>query len=168
MPLRNGYEGYTSKEIPGGMGDQDIYRVEIFPDNHTQLLKSSDSIVAQATNLAKPNNTADLNLHTDENIEPRSTDLNDTVTAEMLESGETIVNRPDTGRFNNQSDEPERMNTQIANEDSDSIVTLSENTLTNKDSESVRGSGNSLLIISGLLGSCLLLLFFFLWRRKRK
>lgn len=168
MPLRNGYEGYTSKEIPGGMGDQDIYRVEIFPDNHTQLLKSSDSIVAQATNLAKPNNTADLNLHTDENIEPRSTDLNDTVTAEMLESGETIVNRPDTGRFNNQSDEPERMNTQIANEESDSIATLSENTLTNKDSESVRGSGNSLLIISGLLGSCLLLLFFFLWRRKRK
>ena len=33
-PVNQGYEGYIAKEIPGGFGKQDIYRVEIFSDNH--------------------------------------------------------------------------------------------------------------------------------------
>ncbi len=33
-PLKEGYEGYYAKESPGGYGKQDIYRIEIFSDNH--------------------------------------------------------------------------------------------------------------------------------------
>ena len=33
-PLNQGYEGYYAKESPGGYGKQDIYRIEIFSDNH--------------------------------------------------------------------------------------------------------------------------------------
>jgi len=33
-PLNKGFEGYTSKEITGGSGKQDIYRVEIFSDKN--------------------------------------------------------------------------------------------------------------------------------------
>lgn len=33
-PLKEGYEGYYAKESPGGFGKQDIYRIEIFSDNH--------------------------------------------------------------------------------------------------------------------------------------
>lgn len=33
-PLKDGYEGYFSKDNPHGVGKQDIYRVEIFNDDH--------------------------------------------------------------------------------------------------------------------------------------
>jgi len=33
-PLNKGFEGYTSREIAGGSGKQDIYRVEIFSDKN--------------------------------------------------------------------------------------------------------------------------------------
>ena len=33
-PLNNGFEGYAAKEITGGLGKQDIYRIEIFSDKH--------------------------------------------------------------------------------------------------------------------------------------
>jgi LPXTG-motif cell wall-anchored protein len=33
-PINQGYEGYTAKELPGGYGKQDIYRIEIFSNDH--------------------------------------------------------------------------------------------------------------------------------------
>jgi len=34
QPENDGYEGYISKDLPGGYGNQDIYRVEIFTNDH--------------------------------------------------------------------------------------------------------------------------------------
>jgi tetratricopeptide (TPR) repeat protein len=36
-PLKDGYEGYYAKGSPGGLGKQDIYRIEIFSDNHPRI-----------------------------------------------------------------------------------------------------------------------------------
>ena len=33
-PEKDGYEGYIAKDLPGGFGRQDIYRIEIFSDDH--------------------------------------------------------------------------------------------------------------------------------------
>lgn len=33
-PINDGYEGYLAKFIPGNFGEQDIYRIEIFSDEH--------------------------------------------------------------------------------------------------------------------------------------
>jgi hypothetical protein len=33
-PQNNGYEGYIAKDLPGGFGKQDIYRIEIFTNDH--------------------------------------------------------------------------------------------------------------------------------------
>jgi hypothetical protein len=47
-PLKDGYTGYFAKESPGGYGKQDIYRIEIYSDEHprkflvTGLVKIAD------------------------------------------------------------------------------------------------------------------------------
>jgi len=69
-PIHQGYEGYISKELPGGYGKQDIYRIEIFSNNHPRkffvkgmvkvadLISSmSDSIKVSAMNIQDPNQT---------------------------------------------------------------------------------------------------------------
>jgi hypothetical protein len=67
MPLNKGYEGYTAKEVKGGYGKQDIYRIEVFSDNNPRkfyvkgtvkvadLISSlSDSIKVSVINLKYP------------------------------------------------------------------------------------------------------------------
>jgi hypothetical protein len=69
-PINQGYEGYIAKEIPGGFGKQDIYRVEIFSNNHPRkffvrgmvkvadLIGSlSDSVKVSAMNIKNPDQT---------------------------------------------------------------------------------------------------------------
>jgi tetratricopeptide (TPR) repeat protein len=69
-PLNQGYEGYIAKEIPGGYGKQDIYRIEIFSNKHPRKffvrgmvkvadLNSSvrDSVKVSAMNIRNPNQT---------------------------------------------------------------------------------------------------------------
>jgi hypothetical protein len=69
-PLNQGYEGYTSKEIKGGYGKQDIYRIEIFSNNHPRkffvrgmvkvadlINNMSDSVKISAMNIKNPNQT---------------------------------------------------------------------------------------------------------------
>ena len=69
-PVNEGYEGYIAKEIPGGFGKQDIYRVEIFSDNHPRkffvrgMVKvadligtMTDSVKVSAMNIKNPNQT---------------------------------------------------------------------------------------------------------------
>jgi hypothetical protein len=69
-PLNEGYEGYISKNIPGGFGKQDIYRIEIFNDEHPRkfyirgmvkvadlISGLSDSVKISAMNVKKPEQT---------------------------------------------------------------------------------------------------------------
>lgn len=69
-PLNKGYEGYTAKELPGGLGKQDIYRIEIFSDNHPRkffvrgmvkvadlISNVEDSVKISALNIKNPNQT---------------------------------------------------------------------------------------------------------------
>lgn len=69
-PLKEGYEGYYAKESPGGLGKQDIYRIEIFSDDHPRkffvrgmvkiadLISSpKDSVKISAMNIKDPNQT---------------------------------------------------------------------------------------------------------------
>jgi hypothetical protein len=69
-PVNQGYEGYISKDLPGGYGKQDIYRVEIFSNNHPRkffvrgtvkvadLISSmTDSVKISALNNKNPNQT---------------------------------------------------------------------------------------------------------------
>ena len=69
-PLHQGYEGYTAKELPGGYGKQDIYRIEIFSNNHPRkffvrgmvkvadlISNMSDSVKISAMNIKNPNQT---------------------------------------------------------------------------------------------------------------
>jgi len=69
-PVKEGYEGYYAKESPGGFGKQDIYRIEIFSDDHPRkffvrgmvkvadLLKNiNDSVKISAMNINNPNQT---------------------------------------------------------------------------------------------------------------
>lgn len=69
-PLNDGYEGYFAKESPDGFGQQDIYRIEIFSDNHPRkffvrgMVKASDlidiikdSVKISALNIKDPNQT---------------------------------------------------------------------------------------------------------------
>jgi hypothetical protein len=69
-PLHEGYEGYTAKELPGGFGKQDIYRIEIFSNDHPRkffvrgmvkvadLINSmNDSVKISAMNIKNPNQT---------------------------------------------------------------------------------------------------------------
>ena len=67
-PVNQGFEGYIAKEISGGYGKQDIYRVEVFSDKHPRKffvkgkvsaadLNSSvyDSVKVSAADLKNPN-----------------------------------------------------------------------------------------------------------------
>jgi tetratricopeptide (TPR) repeat protein len=69
-PVREGYEGYYAKYDPAGFGRQDIYKVEIFSDNHPRkfmirgivkvadlMASVADSIRISAMNLKNPNQT---------------------------------------------------------------------------------------------------------------
>jgi hypothetical protein len=69
-PLNEGYEGYFAKEQAGGFGEQDIYRIEIFSDNHPRkffvrgMVKVADlisniydSVKISALNIKNPNQT---------------------------------------------------------------------------------------------------------------
>ena len=69
-PLNQGYEGYIAKEIPGGFGKQDIYRIEIFSNNHPRkffvrgmvkvadlISNMNDSVKISAMNIKNPNQT---------------------------------------------------------------------------------------------------------------
>ena len=57
MPLNQGYEGYLSKFSPDGFGRQDIFRLEIFSDNHPRKFMVKGVV-----------KVADLNLKTDDRI----------------------------------------------------------------------------------------------------
>ena len=67
-PMNQGYEGYISKEIAGGYGKQDIYKVEIFSDKHPRKFfikgmvkiadlvnSANDSVKVSALNINDPN-----------------------------------------------------------------------------------------------------------------
>lgn len=69
-PVREGYEGYYAKYDPNGYGRQDIYKVEIFSDNHPRkfavrgivkvadlMASIADSIRISAMNIKSPNQT---------------------------------------------------------------------------------------------------------------
>ena len=69
-PLNQGYEGYIAKELQGGYGKQDIYRVEIFSENHPRkfyvrgsakvadlLSTINDSVKVSAMNVKHPDQT---------------------------------------------------------------------------------------------------------------
>jgi hypothetical protein len=67
-PLNQGFEGYISKELAGGYGKQDIYKIEIFSDKHPRqffvkgtvkaadlMSGINDSVRVSALNLKDPN-----------------------------------------------------------------------------------------------------------------
>lgn len=69
-PLNEGYEGYFAKEQTGGFGQQDIYRIEIFSDDHPRkffvrgmvkvadlISNLEDSVKISAMNIKNPNQT---------------------------------------------------------------------------------------------------------------
>jgi hypothetical protein len=69
-PINQGYEGYMAKEIPGGFGKQDIYRIEIFSNDHPRkflvrgnvkvadlINNMNDSVKISAMNIKNPNQT---------------------------------------------------------------------------------------------------------------
>jgi hypothetical protein len=69
-PLNKGYEGYITKDNPGGFGKQDIYRIEIFSNDHPRkffvrgmvkiadLISSiNDSVKISAMNIKNPKQT---------------------------------------------------------------------------------------------------------------
>ncbi|HEX2921373.1 MAG TPA: tetratricopeptide repeat protein [Bacteroidales bacterium] len=69
-PVKDGYEGYVAKEEKSGYGKQDIYRIEIFSDDHprkflvsgmvkvTDLLSNfADSVKVSAMNIKNPDQT---------------------------------------------------------------------------------------------------------------
>lgn len=68
QPENDGYEGYISKYLPGGYGNQDIYRVEIFTNDHPRkffvkgivkvadlLSNIRDSVKISAMDIKNPN-----------------------------------------------------------------------------------------------------------------
>jgi len=61
MPLNQGYEGYYSRLGSDGFGRQDIYRLEIFSDNHPRKFMVRGIV-----------RVADLNLKTDDKIRVRT------------------------------------------------------------------------------------------------
>lgn len=82
MPLNEGYEGYFSKIGPDGFGRQDIYRFEIFSDNHPRKF-----IVKGVARIA------DLNLKTNEKIKVRTIN-----TKNPGQTAEGYTN-PETGEY---------------------------------------------------------------------
>jgi WD40-like Beta Propeller Repeat/Viral/Archaeal nuclease/Tetratricopeptide repeat len=68
--MNQGYDGYNSKEIPGGFGKQDIYRIEIFSNDHPRkffvrgmakvadlMSNVNDSVKISAMNIKNPDQT---------------------------------------------------------------------------------------------------------------
>jgi hypothetical protein len=69
-PLNEGYEGYYAKDSPDGFGKQDIYRIEIFTNDHPRkffvrgmvkiadlISNINDSVKISAMNIKNPNQT---------------------------------------------------------------------------------------------------------------
>lgn len=69
-PTGDGYEGYYSMDRPGGFGKEDIYRIEIYNDDHPRkfivkglakvadlTVSSMDSVKVIARNISDPNKT---------------------------------------------------------------------------------------------------------------
>jgi tetratricopeptide (TPR) repeat protein len=69
-PLKEGYEGYMAREKSGGFGALDIYRIEVFTNNHPRkfivkgmakfsdlLANNNDSIKVSAMNVRNPDQT---------------------------------------------------------------------------------------------------------------
>lgn len=69
-PLNQGYVGYMSKELPEGFGKEDIYRIEIFSNDHPRkffvrgmvkvadlINNMNDSVKISAMNIKNPNQT---------------------------------------------------------------------------------------------------------------
>jgi hypothetical protein len=68
-PVHEGYEGYFARESPEGFGKEDIYRIEIFSDQHprkflvrglvkvTDLVSGNDSVRIMAMNVKNPGQT---------------------------------------------------------------------------------------------------------------
>lgn len=69
-PVNEGYEGYLSREVNGGFGKEDIYRVEIFSNDHPRkffirglvkvadlMSNISDSVKISAMNITNPDQT---------------------------------------------------------------------------------------------------------------
>jgi hypothetical protein len=69
-PLNKGYEGYMARDLPGGYGKQDIYRIEIFSNDHPRkffvkgmvkvadlISNMSDSVKISAMNIKNPDQT---------------------------------------------------------------------------------------------------------------
>ncbi len=69
-PLNEGYQGYFAKEMTGGYGQQDIYRIEIFSDDHPRkffirgmvkvsdlIANLTDSVKISAMNIKNPDQT---------------------------------------------------------------------------------------------------------------
>lgn len=69
-PMNEGYEGYFAKEQTGGFGQQDIYHIEIFSDDHPRkffvrgmvkvadlISNINDSVKISAMNIKNPNQT---------------------------------------------------------------------------------------------------------------
>ncbi len=69
-PVNHGYEGYYVKDTPEGFGKQDIYRIEIFSNNHPRkflirgmvkvadlMTNFNDSVRISAMNIKNPQQT---------------------------------------------------------------------------------------------------------------
>ncbi|MGA1977832.1 MAG: tetratricopeptide repeat protein [Bacteroidales bacterium] len=69
-PIKEGYEGYIAKDEPEGYGKEDIYKVEIFSDQHPRkflvrgfvkvedlIFDFNDSVKISAMNIKNPNQT---------------------------------------------------------------------------------------------------------------
>ena len=69
-PLNEGYEGYIAKDNPDGFGKQDIYRIEIFSNDHPRkffvrgmvkvadlISNINDSVKISTMNIKNPNQT---------------------------------------------------------------------------------------------------------------
>jgi hypothetical protein len=63
-PVNSGFEGYIAKEIPGGFGKQDIYRVEIFTKDHPRKFYARGTAKAaeMISNMANSVKVSAMNL----------------------------------------------------------------------------------------------------------
>ncbi len=185
-PIHMGYEGYTSKDIPGGMGHQDIYHLEIFSDNHPRefqlpqgdyqityevaggttitsklelpLLNPSDSIVVPETILAKSGLAADLNVPTEKNLTVLEGDTTTkNVIISKIQSDADNVNTQFEEVDRNQVDSPK-----------DSSIAISSSDIAAIDNKTVTKTHNNLILICAFSALGILFLLFFLRRRKRK
>lgn len=185
-PIHMGSEGYTSKDIPGGMGHQDIYHVEIFSDNHPRefqlpqggyqitnevdggttvtsklelpQLNPSDSIVVPETILPKSGFATDLNVPTEKNLNVLEGDsTKKNVITSKIQSDADNVNTQLAEADRNQVDSPK-----------DSSIAISSSDIAAIDNKTVSITHNNLLLICALSTLGILFLLFLLWQIKRK